>query len=187
MERNFFRLASAGAMRQGLYFGLWWVAGFACVIGSFSSSLAALLAFFFFFAAPIAGGVLMARFQRDSGWGRRSVGQLYLYGVMLYFYASVWLAVAVYVYFAFIDDGFFFSSYLAYFERPEVEALLSSPGMQAQLEQMTGGVGLEALVDELAATSPAVFAASAINSNLLAGLFLALPTAWVVRYIRVTK
>ena len=168
MERNFFRLASAGAMRQGLYFGLWWVAGFACVIGSFSSSLAALLAFFFFFAAPIAGGVLMARFQRDSGWGRLSVGQLYLYGVMLYFYASVWLAVAVYVYFAFIDDGFFFSSYLAYFERPEVE-------------------GLEALVGELAATSPAVFAASAINSNLLAGLFLALPTAWVVRYIRVTK
>ncbi len=111
METNFFRLANAGAMRQGVFFGLWWVMGFACVIGSFSAPLLALLTFFFFVSTPVLGGVLAVRFSRDSGRTDLSVGRLYLYGVLLYFYASIWLAVAVYVYFAFMDDGFFFGCY----------------------------------------------------------------------------
>lgn len=35
MERNFFRLANTNAMKQGLFFGLWWVVGFATAISCF--------------------------------------------------------------------------------------------------------------------------------------------------------
>ncbi len=187
METNFFRLANAGAMRQGVFFGLWWVMGFACVIGSFSAPLLALLTFFFFVSTPVLGGVLAVRFCRDSGRTDLSVGRLYLYGVLLYFYASIWLAVAVYVYFAFMDDGFFFGCYLDYLHRPEVQAQLSTPALQSELSQLTGGKSIETLIADMAATDPIVFSANVINTNLMAGLVLALPTAWVARRIRLTK
>ena len=74
-----------------------------------------------------------------------------------------------------------------YLHRPEVAAQLSTPAMQAELNRMTGGEGIDSLVQAMAATPPSVFAANAITTNVMVGFILALPTALVVRYLHVTK
>lgn len=187
MERNFFRLANANAMKQGLFFGLWWVVGFATAISCFSYPLMTVFAFFFFFTAPFVGGIQSYRFKLTAAGEPYTLGQLYVHGVLLYLYASIWLAVAIYVYFAFLDGGAFFGAYLDYLHRPEVAAQLSTPVMQAELNRMTGGEGIDSLVQAMAATPPSVFAANAITTNVMVGFILALPTALVVRYLHVTK
>ncbi len=187
MENNFFRQANTMAMKQGVFFGLWWVMGLAAGIGSFSLPLVSLLALFFFFAAPFLGGVLSYRFKQTCSGIPYTLGQLYLHVVLLYFYAAIWLAAAVYVYFAFVDNGFFFGAYMDYLHRPEVQAQLSAPAVQAELSQVTAGESLDDVIAMLAGTPPAVFAANALTSNILVGFVLALPTALVVRYIHVTK
>ena len=95
-------------------------------------------AFFFFFTAPFVGGIQSYRFKQTAAGEPYTLGQLYVHGVLLYLYASIWLAVAIYVYFAFLDGGAFFGAYLDYLHRPEVAAQLSAPAMQAELNRMTG-------------------------------------------------
>ena len=185
MEHNFFQQANAYAMRQGVFFGIWWVLGFAGFVGCFSLPIVALPALFIFFSTPFLGGVFSYRFKASTD-APYSYGQLYVHSALLYFYASIWLAVAVYVYFAFIDHGFLFQSYLDYLHSPEVEAQLSTPAMQEELSRMTGGKDIDTLVAELASISPATYAANSVATNIFFGLILSMPTALVVRCIRTT-
>lgn len=185
MERSVYQQANACAMKQGVFFGVWWVLGFAAVMGMFSFPLASLAALFVFFSTPFLGGVFTYRFKASAD-GPCTFGQLYVHSALLYFYASLWMAVAVYVYFAFLDHGAFFQSYTDYLHRPEVEAQLSTPAMQREMARMTGGGGVDELVNALSGIGAATFAVNALTSNVFVGLILSLPAALVVRYANVT-
>ena len=109
-----FRQANAFAMLDGLWFGLYWCFGFLCVIKGMGSSTLGSLGTMVTLSVPVLGCFFARKFERqvreDAPVG---FGKAYLYGFLLYFYASLILAIFAFVYFNWFDHGVFAQNYIA--------------------------------------------------------------------------
>lgn len=181
MERNdFFRSANAFAMQYGAIFGLWLTIGFTCVIGMFTFPLLSLFHLVFMVSIPVLGGYLTLRYLHENKkvtGTPLSFGQIFLYTTLQYYYAAILFALCVYVYFAFIDNGFFITSYINYLNLPEVKKELAQPSMQQLILQSTGGNGIDSLAAQLQLLTPVNYALVALTGNIIVGLILSIPTA----------
>lgn len=182
MQSGTFRQTNAFAMQYGLFFGIYWIVGFALFINSLRVEAFGLLYLLLMLSIPFVGWKFTRGFRnRVRGSGSLPFGRLYLFSAALYFFASILLAVAVYIYFAYLDQGAFFQAYADYLNRPEVQKTLFAPSLSAYMNSLGihNNSDLMRYVQEMQGISPSVWAANVLDMNLFIGLVISLPTAWV--------
>lgn len=174
---------NAYAMQYGVMLGLVCIGAFAAFMGTFAYAVLSTLALLLCVAVPVLACLFTLRF-RDEVSGRAEAfgfARGFLHTLLMMFYASIWLALAVYIYFAYIDGGFFVDAYVATLRSPEVQSVFEQ---NAELRELYGNVGTEELelaIEQLRGVSPAHFAAASVYLNMMTAPVLALFVGLVAR------
>ncbi len=163
---NTFRYLNGYAMQYGLFLGVWYILVSAAYVGSFAMPILSSFCFFLFLSIPFLIALLTARF-RSLVEGEFSFNKGFSFAFLTSLYACVWQALAVYIYLAYIDNGFVFDSFQASLERPEVKEELERSGIMPQIMEITNGGGIESLVDGLRMITPATYTAVIIYFNFI--------------------
>lgn len=169
VTREEYEQMKAFARIDGAVLGILWVISFACFIGQFSVPELGFVSM-----AVGVGSLVMVPFRlrrfRDSVLGgtlsfTRGVG----YCMFVFFYASLLMAAAQFVYFQFLDHGFLLSQYAKMASSPEFKAMLQVYGVRNEEMKM--------MIDNLGALRPIDIALQFLTINIFLGLFISLPSA----------
>ncbi len=93
------------AMEAGAIMGAFFVVKFVFTVLSLSSSFAGLLSTFMILTIPLVVYYLMRRYYRESG-GETTFSQLWLLGILLFFFASLISALVQYIYYVYINPDY---------------------------------------------------------------------------------
>ena len=151
---------------------LMWIGGFVCYILGMTNPLMGMLSVMLIVASPFFAASRLRHFRDYAREGLISFRRGYAYTVLTFFYAGLLLAVAFYVYFAFIDKGFLVSRLMEVMNSDEGREALQTYGM---VDEMREGM------KELASLRPIDFALNMLTVNIMTGFFLGLPIAAVMR------
>ena len=182
-DYNAFQQTNAYAMQNGLWLGLWGWLSLVAFRYSFSSVLCSNLLMLMTLAGPVLGVVLTGRFRRSVAGtdGAFSFGRGFTHTLFMGFYASIWVAVGIFVYLRYFDNGAIFSDYAAALSRPELQQALQESGLLEQLNAASGEGGLEGLPDALRSVGPAGYAAASLYMAMFATPLIALFAGAVCR------
>jgi len=125
----------AFARQEGAFVGLMWVASFACFILNFSQPLMGTVSMALAVCSVVFAAMRLRGFRDVILDGHISFRRAMAFVVLMFFYASLLLAVAQWAYFEFIDQGFVAAQYERMASTPEMEAALKSYGMGDQLKE----------------------------------------------------
>ena len=100
------RIFYNSAMQGGTLLGLLWIAMYASCIAGFGSPLFTLLFLALNIASPFYAGYLAKSYRRSECNGILPFGKAFTFVFVMYFCASLLSAVAHFVYFQFMDNGF---------------------------------------------------------------------------------
>ena len=180
---NTFQQTNAYAMQNGLWLGLWGWFSLVAFRYSFSSVLCSNLLMLMTLAGPVLGVVLTGRFRRSVAGtdGAFTFGRGFTHTLFMGFYASIWVAVGIFVYLRYFDNGAIFSDYAAALSRPELQQALQESGLLEQLNAASGEGGLEGLPDALRSVGPAGYAATSLYMAMFATPVIALFVGLVCR------
>ena len=182
-DYNTFQQTNAYAMQNGLWLGLWGWLSLVAFRYSFSSVLCSNLLMLMTLAGPVLGVVLTGRFRRNVAGadGAFTFGRGFTHTLFMGFYASIWVAVGIFVYLRYFDNGAIFSDYAAALSRPELQQALQESGLLEQLNAASGEGGLEGLPDALRSVGPAGYAAASLYMAMFATPLIALFAGAVCR------
>lgn len=182
-DYNAFQQTNAYAMQNGLWLGLWGWLSLVAFRYSFSSVLCSNLLMLMTLAGPVLGVVLTGRFRRNVAGadGAFTFGRGFTHTLFMGFYASIWVAVGIFVYLRYFDNGAIFSDYAAALSRPELQQALQESGLLEQLNAASGEGGLEDLPDALRSVGPAGYAAASLYMAMFATPLIALFAGAVCR------
>ena len=180
---NTFQQTNAYAMQNGLWLGLWGWLSLVAFPYSFSSVLCSNLLMLMTLAGPVLGVALTGRFRRSVAGadGAFTFGRGFTHTLFMGFYASIWVAVGIFVYLRYFDNGAIFSDYAAALSRPELQQALQESGLLEQLNAASGEGGLEGLPDALRSVGPAGYAAASLYMAMFATPVIALFVGIVCR------
>lgn len=180
---NTFQQTNAYAMQNGLWLGLWGWLSLVAFRYSFGSVLCSNLLMLMTLTSPVLGVVLTGRFRRSVAGadGAFTFGRGFTHTLFMGFYASIWVAVGIYVYLRYFDNGAIFSDYAAALSRPELQQALQESGLLEQLNAASGEGGLEGLPDALRSVGPAGYAAASLYMAMFATPLIALFAGAVCR------
>lgn len=180
---NTFQQTNAYAMQNGLWLGLWGWLSLVAFRYSFSSVLCSNLLMLMTLTGPVLGVVLTGRFRRSVAGadGAFTFGRGFTHTLFMGFYASIWVAVGIFVYLRYFDNGAIFSDYAAALSRPELQQALQESGLLEQLNAASGEGGLEGLPDALRSVGPAGYAAASLYMAMFATPLIALFAGAVCR------
>lgn len=163
---------NAFAMQYGFGLGIYQIVIGSFFISSLSSPQSSLWVLILLLAVPLFSAQLMLRFRNSVGEGRLSFGRGFKFGLLLYLYAGLILALATYIYFAYFDHGTLANHYAA---------LLSQPENAAALSAIQPGFTAEQFVQIVRDFKPAAYASNVVINNALAGAVISAITAAIIR------
>lgn len=172
---NDFSQFTAYARIDGAMMGAMWIASFFCFIGEFQAPLLSFVAVALGLAS-IAVGAMRLRIFRDKVFeGYIPFGKATLYSILTYFYAALLLALAQYVYFRFIDQGYLINQYITMLQTPEYAATIKSAyGLEAKQV-------ISLLQTTTAAMRPIEIAFQFLTLNIILGILLSIPVGALMR------
>lgn len=162
----------AFARVDGALLSLLWIASFACYVMGMSNSLYGMAAIVLMVVTPFFVGRRLGKFRDEGLGGILSLMRGWGYSVYVFFYAAILLALAQYVYFAYIDQGYLLSSFSQVLTTPQVKQVIEQYGMQQAIDesmQMMDGM------------RPIDYALNVLTMNIAAGIVLGLPIAAVMK------
>lgn len=165
----------AFARIDGVRLALLWVASFTCYIVGIANPLYGMVAIVLMIATPFLVSRRLVKFRDESLGGAISFGRGWGYSVYVFFYASILLALAQYVYFAYIDQGYLLSSF--------TEALSSSEAKQ-MVEQYGAQQMIQESMEELSQMRPIDYVLNILTVNIFIGAVLGLPIAALIKKIK---
>jgi hypothetical protein len=123
------------AMRFGTYMGLFWIFKFIFLPIGFSIPLLQLLFILMTLFVPVLGYIYARRYRNQYHEGNFSFTQAFSFCFLMYLFASILTALAHYVYFRFIDQGYLLNTYL-----DQLETIKDSVtgDMKISVEQLIG-------------------------------------------------
>ena len=145
-----------------------WVASFTCYVAGISNPLYSILAVVLMVATPFFVCRRLAHFRDYGRDGVISLRRGWAYAVFVFFYAAVLLALAQYLYFAYIDRGYLLQTFTGIVSSPEAKQLLEQYGLQ---QTMTENL---AMMEQM---RPIDYAINVLTANILMGIVLGLPIA----------
>ena len=162
----------AFARQDGALLSLLWIGSFACYIQGLTSPILAFAALLLATLSPFFAASRLRHFRDYAREGFITFKRGYAYTVMSFFYAGLLMAVAVYVYFEFLDHGYLLSVYSSVMESEEGKRVLEMSGMKEEMKQ-----GLQDLYN----MRPIDYAVNMLTVIIMTGFVLALPIAALLR------
>ena len=163
----------AFARIDGAIVGLMWIASFASYVGGLTTPGLGFVAMLLGVGSLVVAALRLRRFRDYAREGVISFARAAAYFTLIFLYASLLLALAQYVYFAFIDGGYLVSTYTSLMSTPEAAAMMKAYGVDAQ--QMGQSISL------LAQTDPIYIVLNILSMNVTAGVLMSLPVAAIVK------
>lgn len=158
----------AFARQDGALLSLLWIGSFVCYIQGLTYPILGMTAMLLIVASPFFAANRLRRFRDEAREGSITFLRGYAYTILSFFYAGLLLAVAIYVYFAFIDRGYLLSVFTQLLNSDEGRKALELYGMRDQMSE-----GLK----ELANMRPIDYALNMLTINITTGLVLGIPIA----------
>ena len=162
----------AFARQDGAMLSLLWIGGFACYILGLSNPMLGLAALALICATPFFAASRLRHFRDYGREGIISFTRSYAYTVLIFFYAGILLAIAIYVYFAFMDDGFLMGKIIETTQSPEGKKLIKFYGMEAEIDEN---------IKQIAGMRPIDFSLNMLTINIITGFILGIPLAAIVQ------
>lgn len=191
-SKESFNQSNAYAMKHGIVLGAWGIASLSAMLAAMSRPPYAFLADTLMVLSPFVAAALTIRFrQKTTAPGEAfTFGRGYVHTLLEGLYACVWIALAVYAYFSYMDGGTFFNNLEAMFARPETQEMLAAldgMGYFDELYASTGADNLQQVVLALRELSPANYAGMIVSTTLFTAPIISLFVALLTRRRRVTS
>lgn len=171
--REEYEQLKAFARIDGAIVGGLWIFSFACFIGEFYNPLLGFLSLFIGVFSIVLAAMRLRRYRDNALDGVISFRRALLYSMLTYFYASLLMAAAQFVYFQFIDQGFLMSQYATMTQKPEFKTMLGAYGMKPN--------DMKLAMDNLAALRPIDIALQFLTMNIVLGFMVSLPMAAMIK------
>ena len=162
----------AFARQDGALLALLWIGALFCYIQGLTSPLMGLVALILIVASPFFAASRLRHFRNYAREGIISFRRGYAYLVLSFFYGGLLLAVAIYIYFAFIDGGYLMAKLTDSMQSEEGRRILQSYGMLDQMDEQ---------LKLLRTMRPIDYALNMLTINITTGLFLGIPIAALSR------
>lgn len=159
------------AMYFGTLMGIFWIIKFTFLPLGFTIPLLQLLFVLLTFFVPILGYLYARKFRNRYCEGTITFSRAFTFTVLMYLFAALLAAVAHYIYFRYIDNGFLIDSYIGQLEAMKPTA---TEELKESIDQFIEGFSL------ISSLSPIQLTFQLISQNFLYGTLLALPTALLV-------
>ena len=144
-----------------------------CYVQGITNPLLAMLSMVLIVTSPFYAANRLRHFRDEAREGTISYMRAYGYTVMTYFYAGLLLAVAVFVYFNFMDNGYLLEQISRMMNTEESRQVIKMYGFTT--EQM------KQALEDLAALRPIDYALNILTIIISTGFLLGLPTAAIMR------
>ena len=153
------------AIRFGTMMGIFWTIKFTFLTMGFKIPLLQLLFFFMTLFVPILGFIYTRKYRERHCNGELTFPRGFVFSLYMYFFASLLTAVAHYIYFRYIDNGYIIGIYTE-----QLENLKST---------LTGDMktSIDQLLETLSSMSALQLTLQLIFQNMFYGTLLSLPTA----------
>ena len=162
----------AYARQDGFFLALLWIASFASYIMGLSNQMLAMAAMLMAVISPFFVANRLRKFRDEGREGVISFGRSYAYTIFVFFYGAVLLAVAQYLYFAYMDNGYLVNSFAKMMSTDEGKMLLEQYGMTKVIDDSLA---------EMAATRPIDYALNLLTINISLGFILGVPIGLIMR------
>lgn len=158
-------------MRYGTGMGLLWAFKFMLFPIGLRIPFLQLLFIVLTAGVPLIGYAFAKRFRMQHCNNAIGFGRAFQFTASMYLFASMFVAVAHYIYFRYIDGGFVFDTY---------QGLITQLKATAGSELMPTVEQLQDAFDLLAGLTPLEMTFNLVSNNLFWGMLIALPTALLV-------
>lgn len=162
----------AFARIDGALLALVWTLSFACYLVGMARPVYGMVALMLILLTPFFAASRLRRFRDGAREGVISIKRGWAYAVLMFFYGGILMALAQYVYFAFIDHGYMFLQLSRILESPEGKQMVEQYGMQQTATESLG------MLREL---KPIDFALNMLSLAIIGGIVIGLPIAVMVR------
>lgn len=185
-----FRQTNAYAMQHGMALGIWAIVCQACYVLGLTSPLFSNLWMMMLLGIPIVTCLLTLRLRKIVGNDVTfPFSRGFVHAILTVMYASVWAAVATFVYMQFFDKGHIFDYFTEALSRPEMQKMLKESGLESNIKNSTDGMTVVELIDALRSFGAANYAAMIVYFYMLSSPFIAVLSGLVsmrrVRYANV--
>ena len=127
---------------------------------------------------PFFVGERLGKFRDYGREGLISFRRGYAYTVFVFFYGGVLFAIAQYLYFAFMDNGFLLSQFSRMVSTEEAQLILRQYGMTQMVDES---------LQEMASIRPIDYALNMLTVNISLGFILGVPISLVMQRSRVVN
>ena len=162
----------AYARQDGFFLALLWIACFAGYIIGLTSQFMALASMLMVITTPFFVASRLKKFRDEGREGVISFGRGYAYTIFVFFYGAVLLAVAQYLYFAYMDNGYLVNSFAKMMTSEEGRTMLEQYGMTKVVDDSLA---------EMAATRPIDYALNILTINISLGFILGVPIGLIMQ------
>jgi hypothetical protein len=156
------------AMRFGTLMGLFWILKFILLPVGFTIPLLQLLFLLLTLFVPILGYIYVRKYRERECGGELNFLQAFAFTSLMYLFAIVLVAMAHYIYFRFIDNGFIVNTCLEQLENIKYSV---SGEMETSVDQMIEALNLAG------ALSPKQIMFQFVAQNLFYCGLITIPTA----------
>lgn len=172
--REEYEQLKAFARIDGALVGVFWIISFACFIGEFTNPVLGLVSLITGVSSLVFATLRLRKFRDNILGGVISFRRALCYSFFTYFYASLLMAVAQFVYFQFIDNGFLISQYTA---------IMADAGIAGMMQKAYGITpdDMKLAMDTLATLRPIEVALQFLTTNIIIGMMVSLPTAAIIK------
>ena len=176
-----FSQTNSWAMVHGVWLGLWGLLTLFAIGFSFVGNYwFGLISNFMFLGSPFFVYLLSLRFKHKIAGHHDGFSFIkgFSHTFLMCIYASLWLALGVYVFFAYIDNGRFFDAYELQLNSPLLQTELKRMGLTEVFDQVGG---TKKFVNILRSVSPANYSSLIIYFTIIFGPFISLIIGWLLR------
>ena len=167
-----YKQLKAFARQDGALLSLLWIGALACYIQGLSSPLLGMIAMLLIVASPFYAANRLRKFRDEAREGIISFMRAYGYTILTYFYGGLLLAVAIFAYFQFMDNGYLLGMLTDALNTEEGQQVVKAYGMADDISQSFA---------ELAKMRPIDYAVNMLTVIITTGFILGLPTAALMK------
>ena len=162
----------AFARQDGALLALLWMATFFLYIIGVENQMLGLAALLLMVYTPIFVGERLGKFRDYGREGLISFRRAYAYTVLVFFYGGVLFAIAQYLYFAFIDNGYLMTQFSKMVNSNEAQKMLQQYGMTEMMNES---------LNEMANIRPIDYALNMLTVNISLGFILGVPISLIMQ------
>ena len=156
----------AYARQDGFFLALLWIASFVFYIMGLTNQLLGMAAIMLVVMTPFFVASRLRRFRDEGRDGVISFRRGYAYTILVFFYGAVLLAVAQFLYFAYLDNGYLLNTFSKIVTSSEGRAMLNEYGMAKVMDESLA---------EMASVRPIDYALNILTVNIMFGFVLGVP------------